>query len=246
MWATGYDGRVDADTVLAEKLGAVLPYLNERQRRLVLAAEARALGHGGVARVARATGISRGTIHQGLRDLAGPAVAPERVRRPGGGRPSLRARDPSLLRDLEALVEPDTRGDPTSPLRWTCESTRQLAEALRQGGHPVGYRTVAALLAGSGYSLQAPAKRLEGAQHPDRDAQFRYLNEQVKAFLAAGQPVVSVDAKKKELVGAFKNGGGSGSRRGSRWRSTSTTSRTRSWAKRSPMGSTTSAATPAG
>ena len=206
-WATAYHGRVDADTLLAEKLRAVLPYLNERQRRLVLAAEARALGRGGVARVARAAGVSRRTIHQGLRDLAGPVVAPERVRRPGGGRTPLRAQDPSLLRDLEELVDPDTRGDPTSPLRWTCKSTRQLADALRQGGHAVGYRTVAALLAGAGYSLQAPAKRLEGAQHPDRDAQFRYLNEQVKAFLAAGQPVVSVDAKKQELVGAFKNGG---------------------------------------
>jgi hypothetical protein len=198
---------VDADAPLAEKLRAVLPSLNEQQRRLLLAAEARSLGRGGVARVARAAGVSRPTIYQGLSELAGPRAAPGRVRRPGGGRKQLREQDPSLATDLEALVDPDTRGDPMAPLRWTCKSTRQLAAALAQRGHRVGYRTVAALLDQAGYSLQAPAKRLEGAQHPDRDAQFRYLNEQVKAFLAAGQPVVSVDAKKKELVGRFKNGG---------------------------------------
>ncbi len=198
---------MDADTALGEKLRAVLPYLNERQRRLVLAAEARALGRGGVVRVARATGVSRPTIHQGLRELAQPAGTAERVRRPGGGRKALTERDPTLLADLEALVDPDTRGDPLSPLRWTCKSTGQLASALAGRGHLVGQRTVAKLLDQAGYSLQAPAKRLAGAQHPDRDAQFRYLNEQVKAFLAAGRPVVSVDAKKKELVGAFKNGG---------------------------------------
>lgn len=198
---------MDADRRLAEKLSAVLPGLNERQRRLVLAAEARSLGHGGVARVARAAGVSRPTVYQGLRELVSPGAAPERVRRPGGGRKPLPERDPTLLPDLEALVDPDTRGDPMSPLRWTCKSTRQLADALHRGGHQVGYRTVAALLDAAGYSLQAPVKRLEGSQHPDRDAQFRYLNEQAKAFLAAQQPVVSVDAKKKELVGTFKNGG---------------------------------------
>ncbi len=198
---------MDADAALGEKLRAVLPYLNERQRRLVLAAEARALGRGGVVRVARATGVSRPTIHQGLRELVQPPGPGERVRRPGGGRKALTERDPALLADLEALVDPDTRGDPMSPLRWTCKSTSQLASALAGRGHPVGQRTVAKLLDQAGYSLPAPAKRLAGAQHPDRDAQFRYLNEQVKAFLAAGQPVVSVDAKKKELVGAFKNGG---------------------------------------
>jgi hypothetical protein len=198
---------VDADRELKEKMTALLPYLNERQRRLFLAVEARALGHGGVVRVARATGVSRPTIQQGLRELTG-AVAPlERVRRVGGGRRSLAERNPALLTDLEALVDPDTRGDPMSPLRWTCKSTRQLAGALQERGHRVGYRTVAALLDQAGYSLQAAAKTLEGSQHPDRDAQFHYLNDQVKAFLAAGQPVVSVDAKKKELVGTFKNGG---------------------------------------
>jgi hypothetical protein len=181
--------------------------LNERQRRLYLAVEARGLGHGGVARVARATGVSRPTIRQGLRELTDPIAASERVRQPGGGRKKLTERDPTLLRDLEALVEPDSRGDPMSPLRWTCKSTRQLAEALVGAGHRVSHTVVAELLNQAGYSLQAPTKTLEGRQHPDRDAQFRYLNEQVKACLEAGQPVVSVDAKKKELVGAFKNGG---------------------------------------
>jgi hypothetical protein len=198
---------VDADATLVEKVTALLPYLNERQRRLFLAVEARCLGPGGVSRVARAAGVSRPTIQQGLRELAGPVVALERVRRPGAGRKKLAERDPGLLTALEALVEPDTRGDPMSPLRWTCKSTRQLARALTGAGHRVSHTVVAELLDRAGYSLQAPAKTLEGRQHPDRDAQFRYLNEQVKAFLAAGQPVVSVDAKKKELVGTFKTGG---------------------------------------
>jgi hypothetical protein len=198
---------VDVDARLAEKYASLLPYLNERQRRLYLAVEARAFGHGGVIRVARATGISRPTIQQGLRELSGPVTAPDRVRQPGGGRKRLTERDPTLLSDLEALVDPDTRGDPMSPLRWTCKSTRQLAAALAGAGHQVSHTVVAELLDQAGYSLQAPAKTLEGHQHPDRDAQFRYLNEQVKTSLGAGQPVVSVDAKKKELVGTFKNGG---------------------------------------
>jgi hypothetical protein len=198
---------VDADSGLAERYTGLLPYLNERQRRLYLAVEARGLGHGGVARVARATGVSRPTIRQGLRELTDPSAVSERVRQPGGGRKKLTERDPTLLRDLEALVEPDSRGDPMSPLRWTCKSTRQLAAALVGAGHRVSHTVVAELLNRAGYSLQAPTKTLEGRQHPDRDAQFRYLNEQVKASLEAGQPVVSVDAKKKELVGAFKNGG---------------------------------------
>ena len=198
---------MDADTRLAEKYTSMLPYLNERQRRLFLAVEARAFGRGGVVRVARAPGVSRPTIQQGLRELSGPVTAPDRVRQPGGGRKQLTDRDPTLFGDLEALVDPDTRGDPMSPLRWTCKSTRQLAEALAGAGHRVSHTVVAELLDRAGYSLQAPAKTVEGHQHPDRDAQFRYLNEQVKTFLGAGQPVVSVDAKKKELVGAFRNGG---------------------------------------
>ena len=195
------------DQALAGKLATVLPHLNERQRRLLLAAEARALGYGGVSQVARAAGVSRQTIHTALHDLDRPGLDARRVRRPGGGRKAAPARDPALLAELEALVDPDTRGDPMSPLRWTCKSTRQLAAALAERGHRVSHQTVAALLRAADYRLQAPAKTLEGAQHPDREAQFRYLNEQSKAFLARGWPVVSVDTKKQELVGSFKNGG---------------------------------------
>ena len=197
---------MDVDRVLADKFAALLPHLDERQRRVCAAAEARALGRGGITRVARAAGLSRPTIYQGLRDLDQPPL-PGRVRRAGGGRPAARDRDPALPAALDALIEPDTRGDPESPLRWTCKSTRQLAAALTAQGHPVSHSTVAALLRAADYSLQAPRKTLEGSAHPDRDAQFRYLNERTKAFQAAGLPVISVDTKKKELVGPFKNGG---------------------------------------
>ena len=197
---------MDSDQVLADKFAAFLPHLDEKQRRLYAAAEARALGYGGITRVARASGLSRPTIYQGLRDLDQPPT-PGRVRRGGGGRPAIHDRDPALQGALDALIEPDTRGDPESPLRWTCKSTRQLAAALTAQGHPVSHSTVADLLRAADYSLQAPAKTLEGRQHPDRDAQFGYLNEQTKAFQAQGQPVISVDTKKKELVGAFRNGG---------------------------------------
>src|SRR3954447_2562499 len=200
---------MDTDALLAEKVAALFPHLNEKQRRLCAAAEARALGHGGISRVARASGLSRPTIYQGLRDLA-DAPTPDRVRRPGAGRPTIQDRDPALPAALDALVEPTTRGDPESPLRWTCKSTRQLATALRAQGHPVSHSTVADLLRAADYRLQAPAKTLEGGGHPDRDAQFRYLNDQAAAFRAAGQPVISVDTKKKELVGTFKKGGREG------------------------------------
>ena len=194
------------DSRLRQRLTTVLPHLNERQRRLLLAAEAQALGHGGIARVARAAGVSRPTIYRGLADLTQP-VATARVRRAGGGRKRSSERDPTLVAALEALVEPDTRGDPMSPLRWTCKSTRKLAEVLTQQGHPVSEQVVRTLLHEADYSLQATAKKREGRDHPDRDAQFHYLNEQIKACLAQGEPVVSVDTKKKELVGRFKNGG---------------------------------------
>jgi hypothetical protein len=141
-----YHERVDADRGVAEKFSSLLPYLNERQRRLYLAVEARTLGQGGIARVARATGVSRPTIQQGLRELSGTVTAPERVRQLGGGRKKLTERDPTLLSDLEALVDPDSRGDPMSPLRWTCKSTRQLAEALAGVGHRVSHTVVAELL----------------------------------------------------------------------------------------------------
>jgi hypothetical protein len=198
---------MDDDQRLAQKLAAVLPHLNEQQRRVLLAAEARALGHGGITRVARAAGVSRALVHTALHEQAHAPPPPERVRRPGGGRKKTRDRDPTLVADLEALVSPDTRGDPMSPLRWTCKSTRQLATALQQRGHQVSERIVRELLHEARYSLQANAKTREGSRHPDRDAQFQYLNEQVKRFLAQGWPVVSVDTKKKELVGTFKNGG---------------------------------------
>lgn len=198
---------MDIDTALAEKFAAILPYLNERQRRLLVAAEARALGRGGITRVARAAGLSRPTVQAALRELDQPVQAPQRVRRPGGGRKKAQEIDPALLTDLEALVEPTTRGDPMAPLRWTCKSTRQLVDALKQRGHRVSHQLVADLLRAAGYRLQAPVKTLEGVHHPDRDAQFHYLNDQITAFLSRNLPVVSVDTKKKELVGTFKNGG---------------------------------------
>ena len=201
------------DASLASKLALILPHLSERQRRLVLGAEARALGRGGVSVVARAAHVSRSTVHAALVDLdrlaAGEAPVRDRTRsrKPGGGRIALEEQDPSLLADLDALIAPTTRGDPMSPLRWTCKSTRQLAAALQAQGHQVSHVTVKRLLEQLEYSLQAPRKLLEGASHPDRDAQFAHLNGQVTDALAAGQPVVSVDCKKKELVGAYKNGG---------------------------------------
>jgi len=179
--------------------------LDERRRRLWAAAEARSHGRGGVAAVARATGMSATTIHKGRRELeAGATLERGRVRRPGGGRKPLSELDPSLLAELERLVAEDERGDPESPLRWTAKSVRNLADALRERGHRAHFTTVARLLRGLGYSLQANAKTREGASHPDRDAQFRHISESVQAALAAGEPAISVDAKKRELVGDFK------------------------------------------
>jgi transposase len=200
---------VDADLVeaLRAKFEAVLPHLDERQQRLVMAGEARSLGHGGIAAVARATGVSRSRISQGVAELEAGGAPLGRVRRPGGGRKALTVTDPALLEALLALVEPTRRGDPQSPLCWTTLSTRKLAEELTAAGHRVGPDTVARLLREQGFSLQANAKTIEGAQHPDRDAQFGYLNERAREHLDAGDPVISVDTKKKELVGAYRNGG---------------------------------------
>src|SRR5712691_219985 len=198
---------MNEQVALARKLASILPQLNERQRRLVLAAEARALGHGGVTRVARAARVSRTTVHAALAELDTAGPDSDRSRRSGGGRASCQVSDPTLLRDLEALVAPTTRGDPMSPLRWTCKSTRQLAAALQAQGHQVSYRTVAALLHSLDYSLQGLSKTREGGSHRDRNAQFEYINRQVRAFQKRGQPVISVDTKKKELVGDFKNPG---------------------------------------
>jgi hypothetical protein len=194
---------------VAEKYESIAPLLDERQRRRWVGVEARALGRGGVSVVARATGMSRTTVTAAVKELDEPAasVAAEGVRRPGAGRPSVTEVDPELMAVLESLVDPATRGDPESPLRWTSKSTRTLAEELSGRGHRVGARTVARLLKAAGYSLQATRKTHEGGTHPDRDAQFRYLARQVNDHLDAKDPVVSVDTKKKELVGTYKNGG---------------------------------------
>jgi transposase len=182
--------------------------LDERSRRLVAGAESLALDRGGISAVSRATGISRPVIRQGVAELKNPETAlTGRVRRPGAGRKRIAERDAAVIRDLERLVEPVTRGDPESPLRWTCKSVRRLAEELHRRGHIISYPVVAELLRELGYSLQANRKNKEGSSHPDRNAQFEYINRQVKRFLAGKQPVISVDTKKKELVGDFKNGG---------------------------------------
>jgi Rhodopirellula transposase DDE domain len=197
------------EQVLGAKLDAVLPHLDERQRRLMLGAEARSLGHGGVSLVARAAGVSRATVTAGVEDLdCGLDPEPGRARRPGGGRKPLAETDPGLLDALDSLVEPETRGDPMTRLRWTTKSTRNIADELSEQGHPVSHHSVGRLLGGPlGYSMQANAKTAEGKQHPDRDAQFRYINDQVTARLTAGEPVISVDAKKKELIGEYANKG---------------------------------------
>ena len=198
---------MDTSTLRA-KYRALAPVLTERSRRLWAATEARALGHGGVALVARVTGVSRSTIQRGLREVeAGAVVSPERERRPGGGRKPASESDTTLLADLEALVDPTTAGAPESPLRWTVQSVRSLASALQAMGHAVSHATVATLLHALGYTLQANAKAREGRQHPDRDAQFRYINTLVRRCQTHGQPAISVDTKKKELIGDFKNAG---------------------------------------
>jgi hypothetical protein len=203
--------QAEAIAQIREKYRSLQPEMDERLRRQWAATEARALGWGGVTTVARATGLSRTTITAGLRELDMPAedrrAEAVRVRRPGGGRWPLTRTDPQLIGALESLVEPATRGDPESPLRWTCKSTRRLADELTQRDHPVSPRTVAALLRAAGYSLQANRKTREGGSHPDRNAQFEYINASVTRFLKRGQPAISVDTKKKELIGDFKNGG---------------------------------------
>src|SRR5262245_2844700 len=193
--------------MLAAKFEAILPHLDERQRRLLMGAEARALGHGGIRLVARAAGVREATVALGAGELDSGAEPLGRARRPGGGRKRAADLDPGLRPALLALVEPDERGDPESPLRWTTKSTRKLAAELTAQGHQVSADTVGDLLREEGFSLQGNAKTIEGRRHPDRDAQFRYVNEQVKAHQAAADPVVSVDTKKKELIGEFANAG---------------------------------------
>jgi Rhodopirellula transposase DDE domain len=204
-------GEPSAVTRIRRKYRVVAPELDERRRRQWAAAEAREVGYGGVSVVARATGLARSTIHAGLRDLRASrrdrAKSATRIRGAGGGRRRLTTSDPDLLAALLALIEPTTRGDPESPLRWTCKSTAQLADELTRQHHRVSPRTVATLLKDAGYSLQANRKTREGAAHPDRDAQFRYLASVITQCHRHRQPAISVDTKKKELVGDFKNGG---------------------------------------
>jgi transposase len=195
--------------------------MDERVTRLWAATEAKAIGYGGIATVVQATGLSKARIRAGLRELAEQAKKPptspareQRVRRPGAGRPPLVATDPTLVTDLESLVDPVTRGDPESPLRWTCKSKDKLAAELVAMGHKVSATKVGRLLHELGYSLQVVRKTREGQQSPDRNAQFEHINRTAKAFLRRGQPVVSVDTKKKELVGDFKNGGSEWQRQG--------------------------------
>ncbi len=197
------------EPAIATRYGAMSGALDERSRRLLLGAEALAAGPGGQAAVARATGASPATVRRGLAELAAPVETLERgrIRRPGGGRKRTVELDPTLRADLETLIEPGTRGDPESPLRWTTRSVRNLAAELERQGHRVSYRIVGELLHELGYSLQANSKVLEGTAHPDRDAQFRYISEAVQLQLTLGEPVISVDTKKKELVGPFANGG---------------------------------------
>ncbi|MBT9142608.1 MAG: hypothetical protein DDT29_01002 [Dehalococcoidia bacterium] len=202
----------EIESMIKAKFEALSPVLDEQSRRLWAAAEAKVLGRGGISSVARSTGLSRTTVHQGLRELEKPEKSkeqrkPRRVRSPGGGRKRITDSNPEILKELEQMVDPVTRGDPESPLRWTCKSTRQLASALCTRGHRIGRQKVSELLATLGYSLQSNRKVREGSQHPDRDEQFNYINKQVKSFQGRGQPVISVDTKKKELVGDFKNGG---------------------------------------
>lgn len=195
---------------MGEVVRALAPYLDERQRRLLAGAGARVLGRGGLASVVRVTGMSANTVRKGRAEFDAGVGSAGRVRQFGGGRKRATERDPGLLGALDALVDPETRGDPESPLRWTTKSTRVLAEVLSTSGHPVSHVRVGELLHQLGYSLQANAKVTEGKQHPDRDGQFRHINATVRRFVNAGDPVVAVDTKKKELVGAdpgYKNGG---------------------------------------
>jgi Rhodopirellula transposase DDE domain len=193
--------------MLAAKFGALLPHLDERQRRLYLGSEARALGHGGIRLVAAAAGAREATVSAGVWELEAGAEPLGRARRPGGGRKRAAETDPGLVPALLALVSPHERGDPQSPLRWTTESTRNLAGELTRTGHPASADTVSRLLRAEGFSLQGNAKTIEGRQHPDRNGQFEYINAQAGVFQQAGDPVISVDAKKKEQVGQYANAG---------------------------------------
>lgn len=198
----------ESAAAIQQRYEALTPVLDEQGRRRFAAAEAMACGRGGVTLLSRITGLARRTIYRGIADIEnGHSAGPGRVRRPGGGRRSKTSQDATLLDDLKALVEPETRGDPMRPLLWTTKSLSRLAKALKEKGHSVCPTVIRKLLHGLGYSLQGNRKTVEGKQHKDRDAQFRYINDQVKDHLMAGDPVISVDTKKKELIGDFKNNG---------------------------------------
>lgn len=199
---------MDALAGVRQRFTVLEQVLDEKSRRLLVAAESKAWGPGGISAVSKATGVSRQVIRQGLRELEQSPTPPAgRIRRPGGGRKKAKQKDPTLVADLEKLVEPTTRGDPESCLRWTCKSVRKLAEELEQMGHEVSYPVVAELLHEMEYSLQSNRKTKEGDSHPDRDAQFAHINTRVQRYIGLKQPVISVDTKKKELVGNFKNSG---------------------------------------
>jgi hypothetical protein len=200
-------GVVVSDDALAEKLAVVRPFLDERQWRLLLGAEARALGHGGIAVVTRASGAARSTVSIGVAEVRAGVQPDGRVRAAGGGRPAVEEEQPGIEDALDGLVAPETRGDPMAPLRWTTKSLRALSQALAGLGFTASQRSVSRLLRKAGYRLQAVFKTKEGASHPDRDAQFGYINGRAEEFLADGQPVVSMDCKKKELVGEYANAG---------------------------------------
>ena len=206
---------MDTDEQIALRFAQLAPTFNERSLRLFVAAEANAVGYGGVSRLSRITGLSRPTIEKGQRELRDPcALSSQRIRRNGGGRKKTCDVDSALLSALENMVEPLSRGDPMSPLRWTCKSTRALASALVEDGHATSQRMVWTLLHGLGYSLQANRKTQEGNQHPDRNAQFEHINTKVSRALRAGTPVISVDTKKKEIIGNYKNNGRKWHRKG--------------------------------
>lgn len=204
----------EKEKILRLKLAEVFPLLNERQRRIMAAAEARSVGRGGVVMIARITGMSRQTIYRGLSEL-GDVAEPERTRKSGGGRRKLTETTPDLTRVIESIVDETTRGDPESPLRWTCKSVRNIAEDLARSGYEVSHQTVATILHELDYSLQANRKTSEGqADHPDRDAQFRFISRISRRFMKSDEPVISVDTKKKELVGRYKNNGREWERKG--------------------------------
>jgi hypothetical protein len=200
---------MDESSEINKRYNLIKPFFNEKARRLYLAAEAKVIGWGGIERVSRETGAASDTISKGCKELEEKPEVIEfgKIRKPGGGRKKLIETDSTLLSDLDNLIEPTVRGDPESPLRWTCKSTRQLAHALKNMGHNISHTRVAEILHIQGYSLQANQKVIEGERHPDRNAQFILINNKTKLFTKHGQPVISVDTKKKELVGNFKNGG---------------------------------------